>query len=101
MSLKNEPSTKGVFHYYLPPLDGSRPYKNINDRNDKNYIRDTHEVTVKNIRGMEDNFTLDVSGFQYYKHETHCKSFNTDSEIKKSYYPESTELIKQLTGASK
>ncbi|KAG6918618.1 hypothetical protein DXG01_013029 [Tephrocybe rancida] len=94
-------STTGIFHYYLPPLDGSRPYKNINDRNDKNYIRDTHKVIVKNIRGKENAFTLDASGFQYYKHESECKSFSNDEEIKQNYYPESVELVKQLMGASK
>ncbi|KNZ77549.1 hypothetical protein J132_05142 [Termitomyces sp. J132] len=101
MDLKYEPSTTGVFHYYLPPLDGSRPYKNINDRNDKNYIRDTHEVVVENIRGNESEFTLDVSGFQYYTHNSRCKSFNTDAEVRENYYPESIDVIKRLTGASK
>ncbi|KAG6827586.1 hypothetical protein H0H92_011209 [Tricholoma furcatifolium] len=96
-----KPLTTGVFHYYLPPLDGSRPYKNINDRNDKNYIRDTHEVPVKNIRGKEEEFTLDISGFQYYRHETRCKDFNTDADIKENYYPESIQVIKQILGASK
>ncbi|KAG6825686.1 hypothetical protein H0H87_008899, partial [Tephrocybe sp. NHM501043] len=56
---------------------------------------------VKNIRGKEDNFTLDVSGVQYYTHESQCKNFSNDSEIREIYYPESTELIKKLTGASK
>ncbi|KAG5334218.1 hypothetical protein C0989_003949 [Termitomyces sp. Mn162] len=101
MDLKYEPSTTGVFHYYLPPLDGSRPYKNINDRNDKNYIRDTHEVVVENIRGNESEFTLNVSGFQYYTHNSRCKSFNTDAEVRENYYPESIDVIKRLTGASK
>ncbi|KIK65079.1 hypothetical protein GYMLUDRAFT_159991 [Collybiopsis luxurians FD-317 M1] len=73
--------------YYLPPPDGSRAYKNINDRHDKNYIRDEVEVKVEDIRGKEHLFVLDKAGFQYFKHTSAHTAFDSDEGIK-AYYLE-------------
>ncbi|KAK0432025.1 hypothetical protein EV421DRAFT_1924905 [Armillaria borealis] len=56
--------------YYLPPPDGARAYKDINDRTDHNYIR--HNYTA----------------------------FNCDDDVIQEYYPESEELYKKLTSAA-
>jgi len=45
--------------------------------------------------------TLDTAGFQYFKHTSKHTSFANDEEIYQEYYPESIDLIKSLTGASR
>jgi hypothetical protein len=90
--------------YFTPPENGSRPYVHINDvpdRPKKNWVSAKHTVQIENIRGKEDTVSLDTAGFQFYKHPAKHTSFETDEEIEKEYYPESVELIKKLTGASK
>ncbi|KAF9062511.1 hypothetical protein BDP27DRAFT_1300329 [Rhodocollybia butyracea] len=90
-----------IASYYLPPKDGSRAYKNINDRYDCNYIRDNVEVQVEDIRGKEHLFHLDKAGFQYFTQPSSHVTFSNDEEIVKEYYLESEQVYKKLTGASK
>ncbi|KAF5354567.1 hypothetical protein D9758_011202 [Tetrapyrgos nigripes] len=90
--------------YFTPPADGSRPYVHINDepgRPKKNWDAAKHVVQIENVRGREDTVSLDTAGFQFYKHPAKHTTFANDEEIKAEYYPESVELIKKLTGASK
>jgi hypothetical protein len=74
---------------------------NTSDTKDKNYTHETHEVKIYNLRGNESAATLDETGFQLYNHPSKHTAFTNDAEIKKEYYPESIELIKRLTGASR
>jgi len=92
--------------YFLPPTDGSRPYTNTNidpstGERGKNWVQEEHTVEIEDLRGKEDSVTLDTAGFQFAKKATKHKSFTNDDDIKKEYYPESIELIQELTGASK
>lgn len=98
---KYEPSTTGSVMYYLPPPDGARAYKNINDRHDHNYIANWQKVTVENLRGKEDSAVLDVAGFQYYTRPSKLKDFSNAEDVLNVYYPEVIELIKEFTGATK
>lgn len=101
-----QPSTvPGKLLYFTPPKDGSRPITRINE--DANYdsrfnwVQAEHIVPIENIRGKEDSYTLNSAGFQYYHHKSKHTAFSNDEDIEREYYPESVELIKQLTGASK
>lgn len=88
--------------YYLPPADGSRAYKNINDRTDKNYIRHEVPVLVQNIRGKEDNYHIDTAGFQYFKHTTQYPNLKAENEDEVAkYIAESADVYQKLTGAFK
>lgn len=51
-------------------------------------------VTVHDISGEEEKYTLDSHGFQIYKHLSLEKDFLDDEEIKASYYPETEQLLK-------
>ncbi|KAJ3743709.1 hypothetical protein DFH05DRAFT_1242656 [Lentinula detonsa] len=101
-----QPSTvPGKLLYFTPPKDGSRPITRINEDvkygSRYNWIQEEHTVPIENIRGREGSYNLDSAGFQYYQHKSKHTSFSNDEEIEKEYYPESEELIKELTGASK
>ncbi|KIK59619.1 hypothetical protein GYMLUDRAFT_60152 [Collybiopsis luxurians FD-317 M1] len=96
----------GALFYFSPPTDGSEPYNRVNDDPSStlplsNWTPEKHTLQIENIRGREDAFTLDEAGFQYFKHPAKHTAFTDDEEIKAEYYPESEELIKELTGASK
>jgi len=106
MAVETVPSTTGVLTFFLKTSDGQRPYQNINADEETgtrktNCLQETQEVTIENVRGKVSSFTLDTAGFQFFKEPAKHKSFANDEEILRDYYPESIELIKKLTGASK
>jgi len=59
------------------------------------------KVTVQDVAGDEDKYTLDSHGFQFVKHESKEKDFKDDEKIKAEYYPEVEQLLKDATGASR
>lgn len=91
--------------YFTPPSDGSKPFIHINadpvtGKRAQNWVEESHLVEIENIRGKEDTVSLDTAGFQFHKRAANHKSFANDEEIEREYYPESIELVKELTGAS-
>lgn len=104
MTISNHtPAT--LIYFQLPP-DGSKPYNSINanpltGKPDQNWISEPHTVEIENLRGREDSVTLDSAGFQFFRRPQKYTTFKDDEEIEKVYYPESIELAKELTGASR
>lgn len=92
-------------NYFSPPANGEKPYVGINADSTgvrpQNWVREPHDIEIENVRGKEGEFSLDTSGFQYFRHPQKYTSFSNDEEIIREYYPESIELVKKLTGASR
>ncbi|KAK1750128.1 amino acid permease-domain-containing protein [Echria macrotheca] len=91
-----------VLNYYLEAEDGSPPPPTYVDQ-PQTYFRPTKplNVTVHDVTGDEANYNLDNHGFQIYKHESREKEFVDDEKIKAEYYPETEQLLKDATGASR
>ncbi|KAJ7617133.1 hypothetical protein FB45DRAFT_933496 [Roridomyces roridus] len=98
--------------YYSPPADGSAPYNRVNTPHWpagdptaqlplSNWSPVKHSIQIENVRGKEEAYLLDEAGFQFYHSPATHKSFLDEEEIKAEYYPESAELIKKITGASR
>lgn len=101
-----EPATvSAILTYITPPADGSKPYTYKFPPPEGTPVNngefDPRKVQVENLRGREDLVSLDVHGFQYGVAESKHKGFTNDEDIKREYYPESIELLKKVTGASK
>ncbi|KAI4864402.1 amino acid permease-domain-containing protein [Hypoxylon rubiginosum] len=60
-----------------------------------------HPVHITDVTGNEAKYTLDGNGFQYHHHVAEEKDFVDDAHIKAVYYPETEQLLKDVTGASK
>ncbi|TDZ36572.1 Gibberellin cluster GA4 desaturase [Colletotrichum trifolii] len=58
-------------------------------------------VTVADVTGREDVFTLDTHGFQFLRHASVETDFTDEDSIKTVYYPEAERLYKQITGATR
>jgi len=91
-----------VLNYYKAPEDGSPPHPTYVDR-PETYDRpiEPRDVTVRDIRGQDHLYSLDKNGFQIYPHTSVEKDFVDDEQIKASYYPETEQLLKDATGASR
>ena len=92
--------------YFNPPSDGSKAYQftepdPVTGEFIRNWTQVFHEVEIENLRGKEDTVSLDTNGFQIINSEAKYKSFSNDEEVQREYYPESAELLKKVTGASR
>ncbi|KAJ6555129.1 hypothetical protein DFH09DRAFT_1165568 [Mycena vulgaris] len=99
-------STTAALDFFVPPTGGARAYQSINATpvtgvRDRNFTLETHDVEIQNLRGNEGAASLDTTGYQIYKQPAKHTAFTSDAEIEKEYYPESIELIKRFTGASR
>ncbi|KAI0693929.1 hypothetical protein C8T65DRAFT_744548 [Cerioporus squamosus] len=106
MAIDTADTVTATLHYFTPPEDGAKPYIYINadaatKQRQRNWTTVPHEVQIENIRGKEDTVSLDTTGFQYFRRPANHKTFENDEVIEKEYYPESIELVKELTGASR
>ncbi|KAK0614537.1 hypothetical protein B0T14DRAFT_528654 [Immersiella caudata] len=103
---QDKPSTRHdvntVLNYYLEAEDGSPPAPTYVDR-PETYDRPIYplNVTVTDITGNEGAFTLDSHGFQIVPHKSVETDFLDDAKIKAEYYPETEQLLKDATGASR
>ena len=86
---------KTQLNYYKEALDGSPPAPSYVGK-PETYERPTHalDVTVTDIRGDVDKYTLDGNGFQIHSHTSDEKDFLDDDKIKAEYYPETEQLLK-------
>ncbi|KAI1906561.1 hypothetical protein LOZ12_001701 [Ophidiomyces ophidiicola] len=95
--------------FYIPPADGSLAfyyYKETPPGVPKtNFTWRSHPITVEDIRGREDQFTLDNNAFQAIKNVPLLKtdpSFTDEKNIKEYYYPEVEALIfRHVPGAKR
>lgn len=83
-------------NYYKPNDDGSPPAPAYIGK-PETYERpiDPVDVTVNDIKGETDKYTLDGNGFQIYTFPSAEKDFLDDEKIKAEYYPETERLLKE------
>jgi len=62
---------------------------------------EVRQMTIRNGRPLADEFNLEVTGFDFVKHETRVRDFFDAEELKRVYYPEVEALIKKVSGASR
>ena len=99
-------STTTNLLYIVEPEGGVVAYQYINadpitGERRRNFEREEKSVVIENVRGKEDSVSLDTAGFQFYHYPSKHTTFASDEEIRQEYYPESAELIKKVTGASR
>ena len=93
------PSSKVVnttLNYYLDPSKGGHTTYKIGTSDYYRRKFDTHDVQINDIRGQEDQFSLETHGFQHCKHSSAEKDFNDDDHVKAVAYPEIEQLIKDV-----
>ena len=92
--------------YSDPPEDGSKAFTHINTdpltgKFATNLKRTAYTVEIEDLRGRESEASLDTTGFLFFNAAAKHTAFVNNEDIEKEYYPESVELIKRLTGATR
>jgi hypothetical protein len=93
-------TTAAFKHIDLTSYEG-RPWNKV-DGPDTSYILKDHIRPVTNIRGREDEFTTDNSGFQIVTSPAKEKLFTDDAAVRNGYYAEIETLLRTtLPGVKK
>lgn len=92
-------------NYYEDPGDGSLPMPIViadnTVKNERPHV--PRQVTIHDVTGEEEKYALDSHGFQFLRHESKLRSledYQDEELVKAKYYPESVDLLKDITGAS-
>lgn len=86
-----------ILNYHKENEDGSPPHPTYVDR-PETYDRpfESHSVTVRDVSGHQDDYSLDGNGFQFHRHVANEKDFLDDEQIKQGYYKETEQLLKDV-----
>lgn len=90
----------GVAHtklnFYLDPSLGGQNEFAIGTAGAYRRKFDERPIDIKDARGRENEFNLDIHGFQHYRRACSEKNFTDDDQIKAVAYPETVELLKEV-----
>lgn len=86
-----------TLNFHKDNEDGSPPAPTYVDK-PQTYERPVseHRVIVQDIRGRDEEFNIYKQGFQIYPHISQEKDFVDDDRIKRVYYPETEQLLKDV-----
>ncbi|KAK5111848.1 hypothetical protein LTR85_011746 [Meristemomyces frigidus] len=90
-----------TLNFYLDPSKGGHTSYHIGVADYYRRKFDPHPVRIQDIRGREHEFDLETHGLQHHKHISAEKDFDDDERVRRVVYPETAELIKNITGATK
>lgn len=86
------PTTERPRTYTYDPPDGVPRTTTINE---------PHHVQISDARPILSEVSLDEEGFGLVQHDSAVRDFYDDEEVKRVYYPEAEQLLKELTGADR
>jgi hypothetical protein len=71
------------------------------DRRKSKWPFKPHEVTIHDLRPLQDELSFEKNGFVLVNQVSACKDFYDPDEVERVYIPEVIHLIEKLTGADK
>lgn len=86
---------RATLNYYLDPAKGGYQDFWFGTVGEKRRPFEHVEVPITDMRGREEEFHLDVQGFQKVEHTSEEKEFTDLDTIRRVYYPECAELVKK------
>ncbi|KAF2031736.1 hypothetical protein EK21DRAFT_62388 [Setomelanomma holmii] len=93
--------TTASFFHIDPSSYSSKPWSKV-DGPGNNFTRKEHSRKVHNLRGREQEYTIDNSGFAVYQFPAKEKLFTEDSAVREGYYQEVESLLREkLHGVKK
>jgi hypothetical protein len=84
--------------FYDPPADGAKPHNYVEKQPEgipqRNFGEQWHDVTLSDLRGLEDKFTMENNAFSVAANvPSEEYEFKDDEQIKRVYYPEVEQLL--------
>ncbi|TVY17158.1 Aspirochlorine biosynthesis protein N [Lachnellula arida] len=85
--------TTATFKYIDQSTYQGKPWSKVDGPGTSFALKD-HQRTVTSLRGQEDQFSTENSGFAVYNHPANEKSFTEDSAIRNGYYAEVESMLR-------
>jgi hypothetical protein len=97
------PWVKAELNYLLPTTDRPRTYTYDPPAGvpRTTTVNEPHRVQIADARPILAEVSLDEEGFGLVRHRSAVRDFYDDEEVKRVYYREAEQLLKELTGADR
>ena len=97
------PHVEGQLNYMAPMAERPRYLAYVPETGETytNMTNDPHTMPIHDMRPIQHELDLDREGFGLVEHRTAARDLWDDDEVRRVYYPEAAEFIKQYTGASR
>lgn len=92
----NLPEVDTTLFYYLEVKDGGIIQTYPGTAFEKRRKHVPHQMTVKDLRPIKEQFKIDECGFELVPHVSAEKTFDDEEHVKQVYYPEVIDLIKRV-----
>jgi hypothetical protein len=101
--IESLPYVKGELNYLGSMTERPRyyAYETAQGEQRSNMTYDPHTMWIHNMRPISSDMSLDTQGFALVEHRSAVQDFWDDDEVRRVYYPEAEQIIKQITGASR
>lgn len=90
------PAQPTTLFYYLEQKDGGIIQTYPGTAFEKRRKHVPHDASIKDLRTIKEDFTIENAGFQLVEHKSVVKDFASKDEIKRVWYPEVKNLIKKV-----
>lgn len=90
------PTEDTTLYYYLELKDGGIIQTYPGTAFEKRRKHVPHDVTIKDLRSIQDQFKVDNSGFELIQHKSAVKDFSNEQEVEQVYYRECIDMIKKV-----
>ena len=86
--------TTATFKYIDPSSYEGKPWAKV-DGPGMSYKLKDHQHPVISLRGQEDQFSTENSGFAVYRHPANEKTFTDENAIRNGYYAEVESMLRE------
>jgi hypothetical protein len=95
------PRVEADMNYLVPMADRPRNYTFEPPAGEprSNTNHEAHKMAIHDARPVAGEVSLDANGFALVNHRSAVRDFFDDEEVKRVYYPEVEQVLKQVTGA--
>jgi hypothetical protein len=102
-TLEKLPSVDAVLNYLLPMAERPRNYTYEPPQGvpSTNTRLEPHTLSIRDARPVASAVALDDQGFGVVEHRSAVGDFYDEDEIRRTYYPETEALLKDVTGAER
>jgi hypothetical protein len=102
-TIETLPWVAAELNYLAPPREKPRTYTYDppSGQPRTTAVNEPHRVQISNARPILREVSLDEEGFGLLQHKSRVRDFHDDDEVRRVYYKEAEQLLKEVTGADR
>ena len=102
-TVDNLRAVEAILNYLVPTTERPRTYTYEPPAGtpQTTAVSTAQKIPIRDARAIAHQITLDQQGFALVRHHSAVRDFYDDEEVKRVYYPEAEQLLKDTTGAER